>query len=321
MAGPTASGKSHLGLRLAEALDGVVINADSVQVYRDLSVLSARPDAATCAHLPHRLYGFAAGDQPISAATWLALAQHEIKAATAAGRVPIIVGGSGLYLEAMLSVLCDIPDFPAAVWRDSCRRLDTMGREAFCAWLAGVDPASARRLPPGDSHRLLRAAEVWLATGRPLSDWQAAGRRVPVAGGRLLAPLALLLSPDRTALYDAIERRFDAMIAAGACDEVRRLVGLGLDRRLPVMRALGVPQLMAHDQGELTLAEAVDEAKTRSRRYAKRQMTWFRNRYPVAEEMVFTQLSESYFDIIVSKVRRWLLTHHSPETSFSLPSG
>jgi len=187
--------------------------------------------------------------------------------------------------------------------------------------LATVDPDVVGRLDRGDTQRLLRAAGVWLATGRSLSSWQAAGRKAPTICGRRLAPVTLLLSPERSVLYAAIEQRFDAMMAGGGLAEVQRLAHLGLDRRRPVMRALGVPQLLDHLQGHMPLHQAVAEAKTLSRRYAKRQITWFRHRYPVANFTPITQLSESFIEEIISEIRKLELTPSSAATSFSLPSG
>ena len=274
VAGPTATGKSALALDLAERLRGVVINADSLQVYRDLSILTARPSTAALARAPHRLYGTLDGDARCSAGRWRALALAEIDAARAGGLVPIIVGGTGLYLEALTRGIADIPPVPDGVRRavtDLHRRL---GGAAFREMLAQRDPDSAARLPPGDTQRLIRAWEVLEATGSPIGHWQER-REGPPPGLRFRT---VLVMPPRPTLYAACDRRFLAMMAAGAVDEVRRLEALGLAPDRPILKALGVPELRRHLAGELAVDAAVALAQRSTRRYAKRQTTWFRHR-------------------------------------------
>ncbi len=272
VAGATASGKSGLALALAEAFGGVVVNADSMQVYRELSVLTARPGPAETERVPHRLYGVLPGAEACSAGRWRGLALAEIEDALDAGRLPILAGGTGLYLRALEQGLSAIPPVPQAVRAAARARHGALGGTAFHAALAERDPETAARLHPSDSQRLIRAWEVLEASGRPLSAWQ----REPAGPGLPHRRLRLVLAPPRAALYAACDRRFMQMMEDGALDEVDRLLALGLDPSLPVMRALGVPQLARHLGGEITLEEAVAAGRQATRRYAKRQLTWLR---------------------------------------------
>lgn len=268
IAGATASGKSAAALDLAERRGGVVINADASQVYADLRVLSARPSADEEARAPHRLYGVVDGATACSAATWAAMAREAIAAAQAAGQPPILVGGSGLYIRTLLDGIAPVPDIPDNV-RETVRALPDPH-----AALAAEDAVMAARLRPSDRQRSARALEVWRATGRSLVDWQ----RETVGGiaeGVALEPYVVEI--DRAALYARCDRRFDRMLAEGALAEVAALAGRGLAPDLPVMKALGVPPLLRHLAGELTLAEAAETARRDTRRYAKRQLTWFRH--------------------------------------------
>ncbi|MET0605938.1 MAG: tRNA (adenosine(37)-N6)-dimethylallyltransferase MiaA [Beijerinckiaceae bacterium] len=274
IAGPTASGKSALALALAREAKGVVINADSMQVYRDLRILTARPKPEEEAAVPHRLYGVVDGAENFSAGRWLSAVGPIIADARQAGRLPIIVGGTGLYFKALTQGLSDIPAVPAEV--RAAVRAEAAGRPAadLHAELALRDPATAATLRPSDPQRILRALEVHAATGRPLSDFH--GARAPA----LLDPgrcAKLFLVPDRARLREAIDRRFDTMMKSGALDEVRALISRQLDRSLPVMRAHGVPGLVAHLDGALSLEEAIAKGQADTRAYARRQMTWFRH--------------------------------------------
>jgi len=305
VAGPTASGKSTLALALAEALNGIVINADSMQVYSDLAVLTARPGPAELARAPHRLYGVLDAAELCSAARWSGLAEREIAAAGRAGRLPILVGGTGLYFRALLRGLAPMPEIPEAVRRTARALHKELGGIEFHALLAGLDPEMAARLHPSDSQRLVRAYEVVLGTGRSLGDWQrSASAR---ARGNTAA---LLLMPPRDILYAAIDRRFDAMISAGALDEVRALMKRGLSPELPALKAVGVPELARYLAGELSLDRAVSEAQQASRRYAKRQMTWFRHQMPPTSDLpcliLGTQFSASLLPEIFSFIRQFL---------------
>lgn len=287
IAGPTASGKSALALALAAACGGTVINADSLQVYRDLQILSARPAAAATEHVPHRLYGFVDAAERFSVGRWLPLARQEIAAAHAADSIPFVVGGSGLYLRSLQHGLAAIPAVPAAVHAEAAALYRALGSEGFRERLAAFDPVSAVRLPPGDRQRLTRAFEVVRATGRPIGVWQ---REAADAAPYRFA--SLLLIPPRAALYGACDARFAAMVAAGGLDEARALVARDLDPELPAMKALGIPDLVRHVRGEIPLTEAIGLAQRATRRYAKRQMTWFRHQM-VADLIWNEQYSES----------------------------
>ena len=273
IAGPTASGKSGAGLELAARFGGTIINADSMQVYRELRLLTARPSEADEARVPYRLYGTVPAADAYSVGRWLGDAARAMAEAHKEGRLPILVGGTGLYFKALTEGLAPVPDIPAEIrahWRE---RSEQLGRDALHAELAARDPAMAARLGPNDPQRIVRALEVIDATGVSLAEWQG-GNAMP-----LLAPgdaLRLVIAPEREPLYAAIDARFDRMIEDGALDEVRALLGLDLDPGLPAMRAHGVRELAAYLSGALTREEAVAKAKTESRRYAKRQMTWLR---------------------------------------------
>ena len=271
--GPTASGKSGMALDIALARHGTVINADSMQLYAELDVLTARPGAEDLAQAPHRLYGVLPAAERGSAARWRDMALAEIAAAHAAGRLPIVVGGTGLYLRTLMEGLSAVPAVPDEVRKAAHARLQELGGEAFRAELVGRDPASAK-LNPGDTTRLTRAWEVLEATGHPLSHWQT--QRAEGAPEGLLFSV-LVIDPPRDALYANCDRRFRVMMGQGALEEVRRLDTLGLDPDLPAMKALGVPELRDHLRGALTLDEAIALAQQSTRRYAKRQVTWFRH--------------------------------------------
>ncbi|MGX7706960.1 tRNA (adenosine(37)-N6)-dimethylallyltransferase MiaA [Methylobacterium sp. Gmos1] len=274
IAGPTASGKSALALALARRHGGVVINADSMQVYRDLHRLSARPTPEEEALAPHRLYGTVDGAVNFSVGHYLAEAGRALAEAWEAGRLPIVVGGTGLYFMGLTEGLSEIPPVPEAV--RAAVRADAEGRDtpALHASLAAEDPEGAARLDPNDRLRVLRALEVLAATGRPIAAYHAARRPGPLTG---LACTKLFLTPDREELRTRIDARFLAMMAAGALDEVRRLSARDLDPMLPVMRAHGVPGLIAYLRGALPYDEAVARGQADTRRYAKRQVTWFRH--------------------------------------------
>ncbi|HEV2337139.1 MAG TPA: tRNA (adenosine(37)-N6)-dimethylallyltransferase MiaA [Stellaceae bacterium] len=302
IAGPTASGKSSLALDLAESYGGTIVNADSQQIYRDLKILSARPDAAAEARAPHRRYGFLDAAERFSVARWRELALTEIAAAVDAGRLPVVVGGTGLYLRALTQGLAPVPEISPDIRAEAvelCRRL---GGAAFRDTLAALDPIAASRFPPGDRTRLTRAYEVVRATGVPIAAWQ---RRSPPPAPYRFA--TLLLMPPRAALYAACDARFAAMIAAGGIEEARALKARGLDPGLPAMKAVGVPELMRHLRGELTLPEAIAAAQMATRRYAKRQMTWFRHQLD-ADLTCVEQYSESFLHCSRHFIDHLLLT-------------
>jgi len=272
IAGPTASGKSALALELAAALGGTIINADSQQIYCDLPILTAQPDRAATLRAPHRLYGFLDADQRGSAARWRDLTLTEIAAAHEAGRLPIVVGGTGLYLRTLMRGLAPVPEIPPEIRAEATAQYQKLGGTTFRERLAALDPDAATRLPPGDRARLTRAWEVVRATGVTLAEWQ---RRAAAALPYRFA--TILLMPSRPALYAACDTRFAAMVAAGALREAAALAARDLDPELPAMKAVGVPELLRHLRGEIGLDEAIALAQRSTRRYAKRQTTWFRH--------------------------------------------
>jgi tRNA dimethylallyltransferase len=276
IAGPTASGKSALALKLARDYGGAVINADAMQVYRELRVLSARPDAGEEALALHYLYGFVSAFEPFSVGKWLDAARDALNDVRAKGLVPIVCGGTGLYFAALLNGLSPIPEIHASIRVEARQKLSELGNERFHAALAARDPVMGERLAPGDSQRLVRAWEVIEATGQTLAEWQML-KGEPVLAGDLLC---YVLKPNREWLVARIAKRFRAMIEDGALEEVRALRDGGLSGDRPAARALGVPPLMAHLEGRLSLDQAVEQAIVETRQYAKRQMTWFRHQMP-----------------------------------------
>jgi tRNA dimethylallyltransferase len=280
IAGPTASGKSGLALDLAQKTGGVVINTDSMQVYRDLRILTARPTMAEEAQVPHRLYGHVDAAVNFSAGAWLSDAAKVLAEARAENRLPIFVGGSGLYFKALTRGLSAVPPIAAEVREDVRARLERDGVEALHAALAQRDPVSAERLKPRDRTRIARALEVVEATGRSLTDWHREGLPPLLPPGQFNA---VFLAPEREELYARIDARFDAMLGAGAREEVAALVARKLDPLLPVMKAHGVPVLIRHLKGEITREKATEIGRADTRHYAKRQFTWFRHQLPEFE--------------------------------------
>jgi tRNA dimethylallyltransferase len=296
IAGPTASGKSALALALAQSLGGSIINADSMQVYRDLRIITARPTAEEEARVPHRLYGHVDAGESYSTGRWCVEASAALAEAQSAGRLPIVVGGTGLYFKALTHGLAAIPAIPADVRARIRERLREEGAAALHAELEARDPQMARRLMPRDRTRLARALEVVTATGRSLADWQRDGMRgaglkpaptdaarIDVAAGLKGAPadvVRVFLCVERAELYARIDARFERMLGSGALAEVQALRSRRLDPALPAMKAHGVPWLMRHLAGEIDLAAAVEAAKRDTRRYSKRQVTWFRHQLP-----------------------------------------
>ncbi len=277
IAGPTASGKSALALALAEKLGGVIVNADSMQVYCDLRIITARPTLAQERRAPHRLYGHVDAAVNFSVGRWCEEAAAALAVTQRTARAAIIVGGTGLYFSALTRGLAAVPPIPAAI-RDEVRaRLQGGGVAALHTELKRRDPASAARLMPGDRARITRALEVVLATGRSLTDWHEENKP-PVLDAARAAKVFLM--PERHELFRRIDARFDAMMAAGALEEVRVLAARNLGPDLPAMKAHGVPWLLRHLDGEITIEQAVEEAKRDTRQYTKRQATWFRNQLP-----------------------------------------
>jgi tRNA dimethylallyltransferase len=274
--GPTASGKSALSLALAERLGGEIVNADSMQVYRDFRVLTARPSPEEEARAPHHLYGYADAGELYSTGRWLTDALAVIGAIRARGRRPILVGGTGLYLKALTEGLADIPAADPNLRAALRARAEREGAPALHAELTARDPVTAGRIEPNDTPRVLRALEVLETTGESISALQASTKPALAED----AWTGIALTPERDTLYKAINARFDAMLATGALDEVRALAARKLDPTLPALKAHGAPALMAHLRGELLLAQAAEIGKRDTRRYAKRQFTWIANQMP-----------------------------------------
>jgi tRNA dimethylallyltransferase len=283
VAGPTASGKSALAITIAERLGGTIINTDSMQVYQELRVLTARPTEVEEARVPHRLYGIRPAAEAGSVAWWRDQALAAMQQANSAGRLPILTGGSGMYFAALTDGLAEIPD-PGPDARAEARwLLAEHGAAALHASLAHVDPATAARLRPEDSQRLARAWEVWRGTGLGIAAWQR--RRGTPAPWRFTA---IRLDPPRDALRTAIAGRFETMLRDGALDEVRALLAMNLDPSLPAMRAHGVPELSAHLRGTLSLEEAGRRTELVTGQYTKRQATWFRHHALASQTRVHT---------------------------------
>ena len=274
IAGPTASGKSALALDVAEGLGGVIVNADSMQVYRDLRIITARPTADDEIRAPHELYGFVDAAENYSVGRWCRDVEETLREIGKQGRVPILVGGTGLYFKALTSGLAAVPPIPADIRADVRGRLQQEGAPALHAELMRLDPATAQRVTANDRSRISRALEVVLATGRALSDWHREGLPPLIDPARAVK---VFITCERKELVRRIEVRFDAMIKSTALDEVRRLAERRLDPALPAMKAHGVPWLIRHLNGEISREEAIAGAVMDTRRYAKRQLTWFRN--------------------------------------------
>jgi tRNA dimethylallyltransferase len=273
IAGPTASGKSALALALAEETSGVIVNADSAQVYRDIPVLSAAPIAADLNRADHRLYGLLDGAEPCSAADWAELAKREIAGLQANGRLPIVVGGTGLYIRTLLEGIAPVPPIDAEI-RSRVREASVDENRTR---LEELDSEAAARLRPGDTTRIARALEVVLSTGRTLADWQ--GQREGGIGDKFeLRPLILL--PPRDWIYRRCDERFAQMFEGGAIEEVEALLARNLDPDLPIMRAIGVPEIAAFLRRELSREDAISAGQRATRRYAKRQYTWFAHQPP-----------------------------------------
>lgn len=301
IAGPTASGKSALALRLAELTGGTVINADASQVYRDLRIVSARPDAADEARAPHRLFGHIDGAQACSAADWATQAKAEIAAAHAVGSLPILVGGTGMYVRTLIEGIAPVPEIDPAI-RAEVRALPVSETRTR---LMCLDPEAAARLDANDTTRIARALEVMLSTGRSLKSWQQ--DRVGGIGTRVrLVPMLLL--PPRAWLYARCDLRFETMLETGGIEEVNALLARNLDPALPIMRAIGVPEMAALIRGELSRDAATELGQIATRQYAKRQFTWFRNQPPPDWMRIEQELDNVTVDELAIKLRDMALT-------------
>lgn len=280
--GPTASGKTALALTLARRKNGVIINADAMQVYAGLPLLTAQPTAAEKVEIPHELFEIFAPSEKSSAGRWLALAEAAIARVVQAGKTPIVVGGTGLYFKALLEGLADIPPIPSVTHEEAVALYDKKGHDSFREKLAALDPESAAKIKPNDRQRLIRAYEVVAYTGKTLGKWQ---KRDQGSGFRTqnFTIKRRLLLPEREKLYAACDARFLRMVEQGAMEEVRALLAQKLDPNLPAMKILGIRELAAHLRGEITLKEAIQKAQQFTRNYAKRQVTWFKNQWKDAE--------------------------------------
>lgn len=304
IAGPTASGKSSLALMIAQMVDGVIVNADSMQIYDGLQILSARPTIEEMAGIEHRLYGYVDPSERFSVGKWLDDAVAQIKDIRASGQCPILVGGTGLYFKALLEGLNDMPDIPSEIreyWKEEQERMGEA--EALHALLTECDPEMAATLKPGDTQRILRALEIFDATGKSLLYWQAqSAMRHDVSVAQ--DAWRLVLCPPREVVYKKIEDRFDQMVELGGIIEANYMCSLGIDPILPAMKAIGVEHLSNYSKGELALDEAITLCKRDTRRYAKRQMTWIRNQmgdWPVFET---SNAAFAHFDARMQQNRR-----------------
>jgi tRNA dimethylallyltransferase len=295
IAGPTASGKTALALALAETAGATIINADSAQVYRDLRILTARPDEIDMSRAPHRLFGYVDGAEACSAARWAADARAEISRAHEAGRLPVLVGGTGLYIRTLLNGIAPIPEIDPDV------RTMVRGMAVDAAYIAlrQEDRESAKRLAPADTTRVQRALEVVRSTGKPLGYWHE--RRTGGIGSQLDLR-AVVLAPPREWLVERSDARFVGMVESGAVGEVERLLMRRLDPDLPVMRAIGVREIQAWLHGELTRAEMVEAGRLATRQYAKRQYTWFRHQAPEAWPRVEAALTPYLTERLVKRL-------------------
>ena len=312
VAGPTASGKSLLAVDIAEKFDGVVINADSMQVYRGLEVLSAAPDSGLRSRAPHSLYGILDPSEPCSAGEWRGRAIAEIHRVHQEGKLPIVTGGTGLYLRSLIEGITRMPPIPLEIRTAIRRRMADEGSPALHAELVRRDPDSAAMLDAGDRQRIARALELMEATGKGLHAWQTGGEPGDETGDETgrdegLRYFSVLLLPPRETLYRAVEARFADMVESGALAEIERLAARDLDPALPAMKALGVPDLLRHVRGDIDRETACLAAAQATRRYVKRQFTWFRHQI-IADISIETQYSEKQKDVIFPKIIKFLLT-------------
>ncbi len=289
IAGPTASGKSALAVRLAQAANGIVINADASQVYADLQILSARPSTDEMAGVPHSLFGHIDGAEACTAARWAAEARVQIEKAHAAGRLPILVGGTGLYLRTLLDGIAPVPEIDPEI-RCAVRAMTVADAHAA---LSIEDPTAAARLAPADSSRVARALEVVRSTGKPIGYWQQQ-KTGGIAENISLSPLVLL--PPRDWLIARCDRRFELMVNSGAPQEVEALLARNLPADLPVMRAIGVPEISSWLRGEMARETMLERGRIATRQYAKRQYTWFSRQpppsWPVERQMIDDKIAE-----------------------------
>jgi len=298
VAGPTASGKSDFALEVAKKYNGVIINCDSMQVYSELQIITARPSLIDEGIISHKLYGIISVKDVFSAGIWRDLAITEIKKCWQSGNLPIITGGTGLYIKALMEGLTEIPSISKEIIEEVTKRRKKIGIEAFHRELRNFDPVSAERLNRSDSQRVTRAYAVYVATDRSLSDWH---DQKPTIEPFVAHYQSIIFEPPRDALYNSCEKRIDLMLENGVLGEVRSLMDINLDPMRPAMKALGVREFTAFLDNKMTIDEAVNAAKQSTRRYAKRQMTWFRNQI-VQDYRLKTQYSKRIIPEIFSKI-------------------
>ncbi len=303
IAGPTAGGKSTLAVRLALEIGGEIVNADSMQIYRDLRVLTARPSPDQEAAARHHLFGMIDGAEAWSVGHWVRAIGQILPNIAARGRSAIVVGGTGLYFHALTRGLAEVPQVSDAIRADTARHFVKIGEPAFRAALNKIDPAAEARISMGDGQRLVRALAVFTATGRALTDWQAATTPILPAG----AWRGVVINPPRESLYARCDTRLEHMVAAGALDEVAALMSRDLDPRLPVMKALGVTAFAAHLRGEISMSNALAQARMDTRRYVKRQTTWLRHQTPEWPRVETAQAAEQW-----EALSRWVFHARTP---------
>ena len=297
--GPTGAGKSSLALNLAEKFKGVIINADSVQIYREIKILSGRPTSDDYRQAPHRLYGIMSIFKPCTLGIWRKMALETIRECELSGRLPIICGGTGLYIKFLLNELSAIPEIPPSIKLEAREKLEDLGNENFRELLSKNDPVSACRIKLGDTNRLLRAWEVFTATNKPLSYWHEQSRET----GSQHKFFKVCLMPERKALYSKCDKRFLDFIEQGAADEARALDSINVSPELPASKTLGLLELIKYTKGELELSDAIEQAQRTTRRYAKRQLTWFRHQLDedfLIQNLCFRKTQSDCFKKIVN---------------------
>ncbi len=278
--GPTASGKTSLAIELAQKYNGVIINADSMQVYQELDIITARPNEHECQQAEHQVFGFISIKQHFSVAQWLEKVSQTIQETQLRKKTPILVGGTGLYFKALIEGLSPIPSIDMAIRKKIGNYYDEIGAQKFHDELHQIDPQAAERLSANDRQRCIRAMEIWHQTGQTLTYWQNQPRKKFVNNAVFKT---FILLPNREKLYQKIEKRFDFMIENGALDEAKHIKELNLDRLLPGLKAVGLTSLLDYLDKKISLDEAITTGKTQTRRYAKRQFTWFKNQLPEQE--------------------------------------
>jgi tRNA dimethylallyltransferase len=302
LAGPTASGKSALSLKLAEDNSITIINADSMQFYQDIPIISAQPTKSDMDLCHHELYGIYPHDAVNSTGEFIRLATNAINLAHSSGKIPILVGGTGLYLKSLIYGIAAIPGIPLEVRNEARELCQKLGTEQFYQLLVKLDPLAAGRIRPSDAQRLVRCYEVMLGTGKSLFSWQ---KQPTTSIFESTQFLQIVLNPERTTLYNNCNQRFQSMIQNGAIEEVAKLNGLTQDDSLSVRKALGIREITGYLHNKITLNEAVNLAQTNTRHYAKRQMTWFRHQMDAAKIINFTT-SKELQDIVPSLIKQFL---------------